>query len=234
MSKKLVIPYTSAFKGGSKGPDRLAVKRALRHADMLHKKGQLSEVFGPQAVHALKKYQHRVSVKKGIGTYTRPTHDALVINREFDAYGAHLMQLAHRGSAAEQKRATIVASAMFAYSHAPRDYVNTDARRCQGYYDRIKPPQMWRYADCSGFALWCLWLAGVTDCGPYDGWTGSMQQHGKRVSLSQAKPSAMVFYNNHVAVYVGSGRVVSMGHDGGPFLVSANYRSDIVEVREYV
>ena len=69
-----------------------AVKRALRHAGVYPGKGMPTLKFGPSAVRALKKFQRQAAVKKGVGSYTQPTHAALVKHKHFDAYGAHLMQ----------------------------------------------------------------------------------------------------------------------------------------------
>lgn len=97
--------------------------------------------------------------------------------------------------------------------------------------------------DCSGFASWVHWDATrkwkhgrIPDFINFQGWeaghTGTMVQHGKKVSMSSLRPLDLVFYGNegwrpeHVAVYVGGGRVVSFGSDPGPFLLPVRYRPD--------
>lgn len=63
------------------------------------------------------------------------------------------------------------------------------------------------------------------------GYTGTLIQNGKRVSASNLKPGDLVFYGrhgiSHVAIYVGSGRVVSHGSESGPLLLSTYYRNDL-------
>jgi uncharacterized protein YfaT (DUF1175 family) len=169
------------------------------------------------------------------GQYGQTTHKKML--PFFDAWGAKLMQEYTPKAGPSGKRAKVVSAAMFAYAHAPRHYTQDMFGRAP-YLRRITPPNMWSSSDCSGFALWCLWLADVKDCGPYDGWTGSMQEHGKVVSRGHAQPGDMAFYVNHVAVIVhvkdGDIKIVSMGHDGGPFYVSLDYRSDLQEIRSYI
>lgn len=188
--------------------------------------------MGDTAVGALRHFQRSRGLKAD-GVYGEATHRKL--RRYFDAYGAHLMRSYVQRPGESRQRAIIVSWAIFSYHNAPRHYSQLPAARAP-YYRHTRPPDMWYSADCSGFALWCLWGAGVptSACGPYDGWTGSMQEHGRVVSLRDAKPGDMVFYHNHVAVYVGNNRIVSHGHEGGPFLVNVWYRSDLREVRSYV
>lgn len=249
MAKPLVIPYTREFKLGDEGPDCLAVKRALRHAGTYPKGkgGMPSAVFGPAAVRALKKFQTRnANVRVGIGKYTRPTHAALRAGKHFDAYGAYLMRRAARGGKEAQTRARIVSAALYAHNHSPRHYSQDMALRMEGLRREIKPPNMWSYADCSGFATWAYWLAGAPDPNGsrYTGYpatpmyTGSMAQHGKKVSRNEANPGDLAIYGSswpygHVAVYIGGGKVVSHGHEGGPFLEDWDYRGDLNHLRSY-
>jgi hypothetical protein len=67
--------------------------------------------------------------------------------------------------------------------------------------------------------------------------TGTLCQHGHAVASPQ--PGDLVFYGSgapwhHVAVYVGGGRVVSHGSEGGPFLEAMDYRGDRGQIRRYV
>ena len=100
---------------------------------------------------------------------------------------------------------------------------------------------MWDDGDCSSFATGCFRQAGVkTDpngLGWRAGYTGTLCRHGKRVSTPA--PGDWVFYGSgprwhHVTVSGGTGRVVSHGTEGGPFLEPMDYRSDRGEIRRYV
>ena len=63
------------------------------------------------------------------------------------------------------------------------------------------------------------------------GYTGTLINHGTRVSASNLRLGDLVFYGRygitHVAIYVGFGRVVSHGSESGPLLLSTYYRSDL-------
>lgn len=103
------------------------------------------------------------------------------------------------------------------------------------------------FEDCSSFVTACYWLAGLPD--PNDlgyngqGYTGTLAQHGKPVTLAKARQGDLVFYGpgapwHHVAIIsdaTGPARhVYSHGHEGGPFLVDLDYRSDRGEIRTYL
>lgn len=95
--------------------------------------------------------------------------------------------------------------------------------------------------DCSGFATWVHWDATLSlHPGDYvngerwlSGHTGTLVQHGEKVSLDRLRPLDLVFYGDegwrpgHVAVYVGNGQVASFGSDPGPFLLPVRYRRDV-------
>lgn len=80
--------------------------------------------------------------------------------------------------------------------------------------------------DCSGFSILCYKWAGLPDPSGngYDGSgnTGSLISHMRRATTPT--PGMLVFYGGtmgypqHVAVYVGSGKVVSHGSPGDPSL----------------
>ena len=240
--RPIVAPLRRTIKPGDKGPDVWAVKRALSkwEATRTPPLGRFHDnptnVYGDAAVKRIQKFKHRHSMR-ATKQYDLATHHLLL--PWFDGWSAYHMAQYHPQSKAEVSAAKLVATAMFGYHNAPRHYNNTvQGLRCQGYYEHIKPPHMWWYDDCSGFALWCGWVNGILVMGDPGGWTGSMQLYGKRVTLAQAKPGAMVFYNNpaHVGVLVDKhdgGQVVDHGHEGGPRYHTAYYR-EIWEVREYL
>lgn len=121
-----------------------------------------------------------------------------------------------------------------------RDTVVTEGKRLQGqlYYS-----QQDRYnfnpggsADCSSFYQHCLQQVGIN---PGD-WTGAQLQRGRKISQAELLPGDAVFYGigtsmQHVALYIGGGKVLSHGGPGmGPVLVPYNYRGDIGQYRRYI
>jgi cell wall-associated NlpC family hydrolase len=118
----------------------------------------------------------------------------------------------------------------------------------QGVVDKIFPPDVPRYADCSSFATWTYFVGGARDPNglAYSGYgyTGTLAQHGWRVGttraqdVARARPGDLVFYGrgrpwDHVAVYVGGGLVVGHGSESGPNRLRIDYRSDRGEIRSY-
>lgn len=120
-----------------------------------------------------------------------------------------------------------------------------DVRRWEGITNHVRSYRgdVPFHADCSAFATWILWDATrrydkadrdfVNAMGWKSGHTGTLVQHGQKVSLDSLRLLDLVFYGNeiwrpqHVAVYVGKGKVVSFGSEPGPLLLPTRYRSDV-------
>lgn len=135
-------------------------------------------------------------------------------------------------------------AAHMTYTEGPLRWsgITQDRRGWKGSY-----PQ---YADCSSFYTWCVWDAtryrdrpdNVNGQAWQAGYTGTMIQHGTTVDPSALLPADAVFYGwdaslgapMHVALYVGAGRVVSHGSQGGPYLIPVGYRGDIYACRRYL
>jgi len=127
-------------------------------------------------------------------------------------------------------RQRIVAEAALAYNN-----------RSRFTYAEVRPiPSSWASSsvttDCSGFATLVFKAAGAPDPNGagYNGSgnTSTLQAHGSAVTAP--KPGDLIFYTNpdHVAVYVGSGKVVEFG--GDPMHVEPwNYRT-VTAIRSYV
>jgi peptidoglycan endopeptidase LytE len=97
--------------------------------------------------------------------------------------------------------------------------------------------------DCSEFVSWCYWNAGVKQDPSGNDWndayTRDMWENGEEVSLFDAKPGDLVFYDSsdtpsHVAMYIGKGEVLSKGNDDGPVKVPIGYRTDLKFIRRYL
>jgi cell wall-associated NlpC family hydrolase len=123
-------------------------------------------------------------------------------------------------------------AARVAYEHRSEMTYTEGFRRWSGItehrraYKHEFPP----YADCSAFVTWCLWDATraeksgdfVNGLGWAGGYTGTMTQHGEPVDLNALKTADAIFYGGshevpaHVALYIGSGKVISHGQEGDP------------------
>lgn len=141
-------------------------------------------------------------------------------------------------------------AAMVAYHHAGQMRYSEGADRWSGI-DLRKRAFLGQYppaADCSAFYAWVMWDCTraerlhdfVNGLGWIQGYTGSMQGHGKIVSLNHLLRADAIFYGGnrsvpgHVAMYIGNGRVISHGSPGGPRILSIHYRNDITICRRYI
>ena len=105
--------------------------------------------------------------------------------------------------------------------------------------------------DCSSTAYWMIWDSihrnyGVRDLVAHNNWitcyTGSQYKNGKAVVHdANLKIGDFIFYGDqgggvpeHVAVYIGGGRVFSHGSMGGPYILDLDYRDDRCMSRRYI
>jgi len=109
------------------------------------------------------------------------------------------------------------------------------ANKAQIHYQQIRPfpltSKLPLTTDCSGYATLCYYLAGAPDPNGLNynhyGYTGSLLQHGKKISLAEAQPGDLIVYGagtgDHVAIIIeNDGRdpmTVSMGQDSDPSYV---------------
>jgi hypothetical protein len=108
-----------------------------------------------------------------------------------------------------------------------------------------------RHADCSSTHTWMMWDALhrpynvrdlVNGCGWVAGYTGTMYTRGKAVRHDKNhKIGDAIFYGDqgggipeHVATYIGGGKVFSHGSNGGPYILDIDYRSDRRMTRRYI
>lgn len=113
-----------------------------------------------------------------------------------------------------------------------------------------KPRQSPHHADCSAFYTWAVWIATrawklgdfVNGEGWRAGYTGTMTSHGERVDPNHLIHADAVFYGGsfsvpqHVAIYVGNGRVVSHGSPGEPKVYPTDLYGalPIMQCRRYI
>src|SRR5690349_7539719 len=144
----------------------------------------------------------------------------------------------------ERLRLRVVRAAMLGYTHRANIGYTQRAQRWDGITNRCRSHrgQYPRRADCSSYVTWCLWDAlGGPNAGPdvangtswACGYTGTLKQHGRRITLQDDLPGDLVHYGPgtgaHVTIVVGKNRVVSHGQTSGPQLYAPDYRS-IAEV----
>lgn len=232
------VPFKRQIKLGTAGPDVVAVKRAMNKAAGRKIGSGHTRLFGVYAVRNLKTFQKSKGLKQD-GVYGKSTHAKMA--PYFDAYGRFLVGQTKVVSTAELKRQKIVSTAMHGYYNRYSIHYTQGSLRMQGVRQRLRPPAFPRYEDCSSFATWCYWVAGATDPNGLGyngfGYTGTLAQHGRKISFPYAKPGDLIFYggfpHNHVTVYVGAGRCVSHGSEAGPFFLPYNYRT-VNSIRSYL
>jgi hypothetical protein len=149
---------------------------------------------------------------------------------------------------AAHARSLIVLQARTMVAHKGEIHYTQKYPRQEGLRNHltITKGQFPKHADCSSTAYWMLWDAihrnyGVRDLVCHVDWnpngliyTGSQYKHGKRVVHdSNLKIGDLIFYGDqgggipeHVAVYVGGGKVFSNGSEGGPYILDIDYRGD--------
>jgi cell wall-associated NlpC family hydrolase len=157
------------------------------------------------------------------------------------------------GKERQRAREIAVYAAMVAYHNRDHMIYSEGSARWSGIDDHRLgyKGEFPRVTDCSGFDTWALWNAfehfhihgdHVNGEGWREGYTGTMTQHGIGVHLNALLPADSIFYGGtvripqHVAIYVGSGRVVSHGHQGGPLLLPMDlgHELPIVQARRYI
>jgi hypothetical protein len=141
-------------------------------------------------------------------------------------------------------------AARLALAHAPAVHYTQGPRRWDGIRLVLKAfrGQYPNYADCSAFATWAVWN-GLSHYNVRDamngadwraGYTGTMLQHGKRVTGRLAIGDCVIYGNGwpgeHTAIVVDPARrlVISHGSEAGPFLLPITYRRDVMQVRRYI
>ncbi len=133
-------------------------------------------------------------------------YEGVVASQEFQAQ--------QRAERAQQRRQTVIG---YALSFLGGRYVYGGENPYSG-------------TDCSGFTRYILSHAG----GVYINRTAAEQaQQGREVSIEEAKPGDLIFYSNgsrvnHVAMYIGDGRVVHASNERNGIMVSRwNYRTPV-------
>jgi len=240
-----VVPFRRMIRRNSRGKDVIAVKRALAKAGYLDWQPKLfTRLYGPFTVQAVKKFQKAHGLHQ-TGVYDKTTHKKLA--PYFDAYGAALM-----GTVAIPElpplRSRILNVATLLHNRREIVHYTQTARRMQIVRHKMSMRDISTakaiYEDCSSSVTGCYYVAGAPDPNGLryngTGYTGTLGQHGRSVSLARAKPGDLVFYGRgwpyqHVAMYLGHNLVWSHGSEGGPYApVAIDYRHDRAIIKNYL
>lgn len=153
---------------------------------------------------------------------------------------------AHRSEA----RRVILAGVRLLMAHPAQVHYSMGSDRWEGIAKglRIAKGEYPKHGDCSSTHSWLVWNA-LTHVGAMldhlngqhwrAGFTGTIAAHGIVVpSVRAAKVGDAVLYGpaptfEHVATYIGGGRVFSHGSERGPFLLGIDYRADRHMIRRH-
>lgn len=234
-----VVPFTRVLFFNKvklmRGKDVFAVSRALARAGF-RKWGNFTYFYGNGMEANVKKFQqaHGLTAR---GTYNVETHKKL--SKYFDAYGTKLM-VDMQNKLNPDPREVIKNYAVHGFNNRELIHYTQGPLRMYGVKNKIRPPKVPLYEDCSSFATWCYWGAGVKDPNNLGyngyGYTGTLALNGARTYSPRV--GDLAFYGSypytHVVVYIGDGKCISHGSEGGPYLLPVMYRSDFSHYRTYI
>ncbi|HMD79799.1 MAG TPA: hypothetical protein VKE92_00740 [Anaerolineales bacterium] len=240
--------FSREIHEGARGKDVLAYKRALSRARPdLYKWDNFTNYAGPYFIDAAVKWKKSVGLP-GNRVFGKLAHEKMEKTHRkgypdqwaFDLKAIALLNEYYSDthtSPDDRIRQAMVAAGFYWYS-----------KKYEIAYSQFrpfwlgKPPMMPSKTDCSGFYTLCSYAGGAPDPNGrgYDhlGYTGTLQSRGHRVgSLADLKIGDAIFYGyttsssgafpygspTHVAMYVGKGMVLSMGHYPMAY-IDYNYR----------
>jgi peptidoglycan hydrolase-like protein with peptidoglycan-binding domain len=228
-----IVPFTRTLELGSVGKDVIGAKRAIWKATGLKVPARATQTFGPTAVKQLRLFQkqHGLTVDGELGPATLKK-----LGPFFDAY-AFLLYVGYPpgGTKEQQQRNAIVAYAVWGYNN--RAAIHYSEIRPMQYMDELEHLPV--YEDCSTFVTKAYKFAAAPDPNGlgYNGAgnTTTLREHGRVVAQAQAQDGDLPQYQDpdHTNIYVGDGRVISLGSEIGPLLQPINYRP-LYEIRAYL
>jgi len=154
---------------------------------------------------------------------------------------------------AAHARELILNAARLMMRHTGEIHYSQSPNRWEGINNHLTviKGQFPRHCDCSSTATWMLWDAMARPYGVRDlvnglnwraGYTGTQYTKGKAVVHDKnLKVGDLIFYGNqgggvpeHVAIYIGGGKVFSHGSEAGPYILGLDYRRDRRMSRRYI
>ena len=230
------LPRTLYYKTlMMQGDDVLACQRALASAGF-RKWGNFTRFFGKGMKKNVSEFQEKHRLKTD-GIYDLEVHKKL--SPYYDQYGTFLMNKVNK-RVNSSPRTVIVAYATFGYNNRYKIHYTQSSLRMYGVRNKIRPPKIPYYEDCSSYSTWCYWGAKVPDPNGlgYNGWgyTGTLSRHGR--VTTRPLPGDLAFYGrfpySHVVIYIGNNKCISHGSERGPVLSNVYYRSDFSHFRTYI
>jgi hypothetical protein len=229
-----VVPFTREMKRGARGRDVAGAKRAIWRATGTSGLTRIDELFNAKADRLLRKFQdaHGLPVDGELGPATLKK-----LGPYFDRYAFFLYEGYMLGTnPVAVKRSKMLAYLIWGYNH-----------RALIYYAQFRPMTLMNDLyhlpvadDCSTRYTKGAKAAGWRDPNGFNyngtGNTETLVVHGRRVDLEHAQIGDAVLYSSpqHVAGYVGHGRVIGHGSNAGPSLTDAHYRRDYWQTRDYL
>lgn len=140
-------------------------------------------------------------------------------------------------------------AAWLGLTHRHLMHYSQGSRRWNGirFHMRASQGKFPHYLDCSAFVEWCIWCGLshfkikdlVSGLRWHSSYTVPMMHHGLPVHEGHLIRADVVFYGRngypeHAAIYVGGGKVISQGSEGGPYFLPVHYRSDVLAFRRYI
>lgn len=243
-----VIPFGRTLKPGMRGPDVRAVQRVLAREGYGGTLRGTTGTYGIRTRSRVKKAQKHYGLPQS-GVYGLALHARLApLFAPFDVF---LYTGVNPNETLEQRqRRLIVAAALSFYAHGAHCHYTQGPRRMTIVRDRLHSLDGHElYEDCSSACTGWYWMAGAPDPNGRDydleGFTGTLWDRGRLVTLDRAQPGDLVFYKSpsypgypyaHVAVYIGGGKVISFGSEP-PRILPVDYRTGaygLVGIRSYI
>lgn len=227
-----IVPFIRTLKlrthdDAGDGPGAVTeLQRALIRA-RVKPRPLASGSFGLGTEAALKAFQREKKIPAS-GIYGPATHHQL--SPFYDLSGRRALQAAAHTRTVLAIQAKIVGATSLAWKHRLSMAYSQSASRAF-----IPASPLWpRATDCSGYVTWAFRSAGLPDPNGFAyspvGYTGTLAQHGTRVSLNSLRTGDLIFYGGgfpygHVAIVVnGFLRLVSSHGSPGIKVLPFNYR----------
>lgn len=230
--KPYLITGRNPLHLGMEGSDVFALQRALKAAGC--RKRRATKHYGVRCRYNVRVFQKRHNLKV-TGKFGQATMDKLA--KYYDGYGVYLINQQAKKTARATAVHQSVKTAFFLLAHKNETYYTQDANlRMLCVTQKIYPPRVPKWFDCSSTCTWYRFVAHLPDPNGlgYNGYgfTGTMLEQGKKVT--DPLPGDMTFYSNpdHVAIEVGQGYVISNGSTPGPYYLRRNYRP-VYQTRRY-